>query len=285
MTIVAARGICPPTGERGAVTCETSGPAHVTSAKAAGDLAFVFLVYSVLGWGGANAFNSAQDRDEGPVNLLPDPPPRPPRLGVFGIACGVLSVVVACAWPGMQRVVPFVASCFILSIAYSWRGGPVRRLKEIGVLDNVTNALGCGPLALAIGWGARGPLEPRLAIYALGFFLALFGGFTTTQLFQLREDDTYATARNYTSLVGPSRALRLGALAFFAHVVVLAMVIPLHGKAVLAFGAWALLVALAAVHSFRWARRPFENPHGRMLRQMTLMLASQVCFVAGAAAL
>ena len=180
---------------------------HVAFAKAVSDLAFLFLVYSVLGWGGANAFNSAEDRDEGPVNLLPNPPPRPRRLGAFGVACGVLSILVACAWPGMARVVPFVAVCFTLSVAYSWRGGPVRRLKEVGILDNVTNALGCGPLALAIGWGARAPFEPRLAVYAIGFFLALFGGFTTTQLFQLRAGDTYETARTSAKPWLPSIAV------------------------------------------------------------------------------
>lgn len=259
-------------------------PGPVTASRALSDLAFLFLVYSVLGWGGGNAFNSAEDRDTGPVNLLPNPPPRPAHLGAFGLGCGALAVIVASAWPGMTRVVPFVLACQLLSIAYSWRSGPFRRLKEVGVLDAVTHALGTGPLALAIGWGARAPFESRAWVYALGFFLALFGGYATTQIFQLSPRDTYATARNYTSLVGPARALRIGALAFAAHVLVLASVARGHSVARVAFAAWALLVVAAAAHSLCWSRRPFAHAHRGMLRQMALMMASQVCFLVGACA-
>lgn len=253
------------------------GPAHAL------DLVYLFVVYSVLGWGGANAFNSAEDRDEGPVNLLPDPPPRPRYLGAFGLGCGALAIVVASAWPGMARTVAPIVLSGALSIAYSWRSAPFRRFKEIGILDNVTNALGCGPLALTIGWGARAPYEATLAVYGVGFFAALFGGYTTTQIFQLDPSDTYATARNYTSLVGPARALRLGALAFVVHAVVLASVVRWGGIVTAPFAAWLVLVAIAAVHSARWSQAPFTSPHRRMLRQLAMMMGSQVCFVAGAA--
>ena len=238
------------------------------------DLLFLFIVYSVLGWGGTSAFNSAEDRDEGPVNMLPNPPPRPAHLGAFGIACGVLSVVVTLVWPGKLRVLPFVALAGLLSIAYSYRGGPFRRLKEIGIVDNVTNALGCGPIAIAIGWGVAAPFDHQLFVVAAGFFLAFFGGYTTTQIFQLREDDTYATARNYTSLLGAPLALRLSALVFVAHVLVL-----LATHAHLAYAPWVILVLIAAVHALRWARAPHDDPYRRMQIQLTLMMTSQACFV------
>ena len=149
--------------------------------------------------------------------------------------------------------------CFFLSIAYSWRSGPFRRLKEIGGADNVTNALGSGPIALAIGWSARAPLDDRFAPYAIGFFLALFGGFTTTQIFQLHPTDTYATARNYTALVGAPRALRIGALAFVIHVFVLVFAVGsvahAHGASAFAFASWAVLVVFAAAHSLSLVAR------------------------------
>lgn len=245
------------------------------------DLLFLFLVYSVFGWGGANAFNSAEDRDDGPVNLLPNPPPRPRHLRQFGIGCGVLAVLLASAWPAMQRTLVPIAIAGALSFAYSWKSSRVRRLKEVGLADNVTNACGCGPLALAIGWGARAPYDASLAGPSVGFFLALFGGYTTTQIFQLAPDEPYTSARNYTTWVGPKRALRIGALAFVLHVAVLAFSLRWTSPASAAFGVWATLVALAAVHSYAWASTPFVNPHGRMLRQMGLMMASQLAFVAG----
>lgn len=245
------------------------------------DLLYLFLVYSVLGWGGANAFNSAEDRDDGPINLLPNPPPRPRYLRQFGIGCGALAVLLASVWPGMQRTLLPIAIAGALSFAYSWKSGGFRRLKEVGLVDNMTNACGCGPLALAIGWGARAPYDISLVGPSVGFFLALFGGYTTTQIFQLAPDDTYTSARNYTTLVGPRRALRIGALAFVSHVVVLAFSIRWTSAASAAFGTWATLVVLAAGHSYSWANTPFVNPHSRMLRQMGLMMASQLAFVVG----
>ena len=245
------------------------------------DLVFLLVVYSVLGWGGTNAFNSAEDRDEGPVNLLPAPPPRPAHLGAFGMAWGALSIVVTIAWPGRLRVLPLVALAAALSLAYSYRGAPFRRLKEIGIVDNVTNALGCGPIAIAIGWGVAAPFDLRLLPIAAGFFLAFFGGYTTTQIFQLRDDDTYATARNYTSLLGAPLALRLSAVAFLAHVVVLLAVLRARALSSVAYGAWIALVLLAALHAWRWARVPRDAPQRRMLIQLSLMMGSQVCFLIG----
>ncbi len=222
------------------------------------NLVFLLLVHSVLGWGGTNAFNSAEDRDEGPVNMLPSPPPRPAHLGAFGIAWGLLAILVTIAWPGQVRVVPFVILAALLSLAYSYRGGPFRRLKEIGIVDNVTNALGCGPIA--IGWGVAAPFDCRLVPIAAGFLLAFFGGYTTTQIFQLREDDTYATARNYTSLFGAPLALRLSALALLAHLVALLAVVRERALGSIAYSAWVLLVLVAALHAWRWARLPRDVP-------------------------
>ena len=52
-----------------ALTGWLTSPMH---GHAVSDLAFLVVVHSVLLWGGTNAFNSAEDRDDGPVNLLPD---------------------------------------------------------------------------------------------------------------------------------------------------------------------------------------------------------------------
>src|SRR5262249_2195498 len=67
-----------------AMTGWLASPAHGLSRLAA-DVAFLVIVHSVLLWGGTNSFNSAEDRDEGPVNLLPHPPPMPRHLGAFGL--------------------------------------------------------------------------------------------------------------------------------------------------------------------------------------------------------
>lgn len=264
-----------------ALTGYVLAPSHARGAGLALDLAFLFLVYSVLGWGGANAFNSAEDEDAGPVNLLPDPPPRPRHLGAFGLACGAASVALALAWPGKARAVPFVLVAGLLSVAYSYRGAPFRRFKEVGGLDALTHALGCGPIAIALGWSAAAPLDASFAWPALGFFFAFFGGYTTTQIFQLAPGERYATGRNYTSLLGAPLALRVSVLCFAAHVVVLGLSV---GRAIVAsapYLVWASLVAVAALHALGWALRPWHAPYRRMQVQLGLMMTSHVTFLAG----
>jgi hypothetical protein len=46
----------------------------------------------------------------------------------------------------------------------------------------------------------------------------------------------------------------------------------------LLWGMWLVLVLFSAVHSWRWASAPFEQPYAKMMRQMTAMMGSQLCW-------
>ena len=249
------------------------------------DLALLFVVQSVLLWGGANAFNSAEDLDEGPVNLLPHPPPVPPHLAAFGLAANGLAIALA-ALRG-PRPAAIVLTASIVSVYYSWRGAPWRRGKEIGVIDNVVNGFGAGLGSILLGYTfTPAPLDARIVLVGLAFTLATFGGCPTSQIFQLSPRDTYATARNYTSLLGPSTTLRLGALLFFAHIVaVLVVTSPLGrvgvGSGVLLAG-WALLALAGSAQALAWSRAPFDRPYLRMTRQFGTMMASPTLWTAWA---
>jgi hypothetical protein len=239
------------------------------------DLAILFATYSVLLWGGANAFNSAEDQDRGPVNLLPDPPPTPPGLAPFGIAVQVFAIGVAAlrGW----RPAAIVAASVVASVFYSWRGAPWRRGKEIGVVDNLINATGTGFAAITLGYAITpAPIDARIVLIALAFTVATFGGVPTSQIFQLTPADTYETARNYASLLGARATLRVGALLFVAHVALLAAVgWPPRGLALAAWVGWAVLALAASGHSLEWSRNPFQKPYERMTRQFGMMMMSQ----------
>lgn len=270
-----------------ALTGYAASPARPSSLVAvAADLVLLFLVYSVLLWGGANAFNSSQDRDEGPVNLLPNPPPIPPRLALFGVATNVVAVAFA-ALRG-PRAAALVACAVVVSIFYSLRGAPWRRGKEIGVVDNVINAAGSGFAAIALGYlFTPAPIDGRILFLAAAFTIAIFGGVPTSQIFQLDPRDTYASARNYASLLGPKTTLRVGALLFVVHVVLLLVMgwPPRGGGSALVaalLGGWALLALGASVHSWWWARAPFRDPYRRMTRQLGMMMTSQTLFTIAA---
>ncbi len=246
------------------------GHAHVVA-----DLAFLAIVYSVLLWGGTNAFNSAEDRDTGLVNLLPDPPPRPRHLGAFGLAL-MLAAIAAAALRGATAML-LVATAVALSIFYSWRDAPWRRGKDIPGVDNLINALGCGLGSFALGWVTTGATMTRTPIYlGLAWTVCLFGGMPTAQIFQLRPNER---GTNWTSLLGAARTLRLGALLFAVHLALLAPI----SHATIATVIWAVGIGAAIVHSAWWARTPFVAPYRRMLRQMTLLTAAQLAWAIGAA--
>ena len=257
-----------------------AAPAGASVIHTARDLVILLIVYSVLGWGGANALNSSQDKDTGPVNLLVDPPPMPPRLAWFGVASSALAIPLALLLSRTSALLTTLM--FVLSIAYSVRLPGLRwRGKEVGVLDNLINASGCGMLAVLLGASATGEaMTGRVILFGAAFSIAIFGGYPTTQIFQLQEGERYETARNFTSLVGPARALRTSAACFAIHViVVLALAAPLRGELTLwramLVVAWLALVASACVASLRWARAPFDRAYHRMTRQMATMLTSQ----------
>ena len=107
----------------------------------------------------------------------------------------------------------------------------------------------------------------------------------TSQIFQLSPRDTYATARNYAALLGPRVTLRVGAILFLVHVVlVVAGGWPApHGAVLIALlGGWCALAFVASGHSWRWSRAPFADPYRRMTRQLGMMMTSQTLFTIAA---
>jgi 4-hydroxybenzoate polyprenyltransferase len=255
-----------------AMTGWLASPAHQLRQIVA-DGTFLIIVHSVLLWGGTNAFNSAEDRDDGPVNLLPHPPPIPPRLRAFGIAL-MLAAVAASSLRGLPCVI-LAAIATVLSIFYSFRGAPWRRGKEIPGVDNLINALGCGAGSFWFGWCSTGaPITPAMIYLGLAWSVCLFGGMPTAQIFQLRTGE-----RNWTSVLGAARTLRLGALLFAVHLLLLGWWTPWR----VTTAVWCAGIVGGIVHSAWWSRTPLTDPYRRMLRQMTLLTGAQLAWALGCA--
>lgn len=252
------------------------------------DLGLMFLVYSVLLWGGTNAYNSSHDRDVGPVNLLPDPPPIPPHLASFGLTAEALACVLSFALFGI-RAAALACVAAMLSVLYSRRrSGPNRRGKDIPGVDIAINALGCGLGSVLFGFVVSGePLTPFVAVVGLAFSVAIFGGVPTSQIFQRPEAGGGDHDENYTSRLGPARTLRVGAMLLVVHAVVLSMATTeaewsWSGATRTLVGTWLLLVMAGAIHSWRWSRTPLVAPYRKMLRQMSLMMTSQLAWTVAA---
>ena len=154
----------------------------------------------------ATAFNSAYDRDEGPVGGLEAPPPVPEGLLGFSLALAALGAVLAVPAGGAFLL------CYALAVgwtaAYShpatrWKAGPVSSALAI--------ALGQGAVGFAAGWVSAAPLTLSALFVAGAASAALtaVGLYPLTQVFQVEEDRARGD-RTLAATFGPARALRLG---------------------------------------------------------------------------
>lgn len=217
------------------------------------DLLVAFVAFHVFGYGGATAFNSYYDRDEGPVGGLATPPPvhdalLPASLALQAIGAALLMLV-------GPAVLAAYLTMFVVGVAHSH---PAVRLKARPLLGTAVIALTQGAVAFLAGWAtARGDLasarEPLGWLGALSATLVTLGFYPLSQLFQIAED---ARRGDRTAAVvwGPRACFALAALAFSAGGLACATLAhlrfgPLDSVVVLA--GFAGLVALV----FDWRRR------------------------------
>lgn len=147
-----------------------------------------FFCFHVFLYGGATAFNSYYDRDEGPIGGLEHPPPVVPALLPFSLAMKAVGLVLAALVNPSFLAIAVVL--VLLSVAYS-RSWP--RLKARPWASMLTVGIGQGALVYVGAWSAvRGEalsvLEPiglLGMLTAIAFIVALY---PLTQLFQVDED-------------------------------------------------------------------------------------------------
>ena len=214
-----------------------------------------FVACHVFLYGGATAFNSYYDRDEGPVGGLERPPPVSPALLPFSLG------VKAVGWLLAALVnLPFWLLYGIfaaLSLAYSH---PRPRLKAHPVGSLITVGFGQGVLAYLAAWAAvRGELGsvlgPTGLLGALAAMLLILALYPLTQLYQVDEDARRGD-RTIAVVWGPARC--------FAFAVVCSVLGGLAMLGVLAqrFGRLdALLVGLGLlgqVAAVGWWARGYE---------------------------
>jgi 1,4-dihydroxy-2-naphthoate octaprenyltransferase len=157
----------------------------------------------------ATAFNSAYDKDEGPVGGMEAPPPVPPSLRGFSLALGAAGTVFAIPAGGVFLLTYALAAGW--TAAYSH---PATRWKSAPVSSTLAIGLGQGVVGFLAGWAAAAPLDPAAPVFIAGAASAAFtavGLYPATQVFQVAEDRARGD-RTLAVALGPAQALRLGAL-------------------------------------------------------------------------
>lgn len=186
-----------------------------------------FAAMHIFLYGGATAYNSYYDRDEGPVGGLKQPPPVTAELLPFSLVWQVAGAVLALTVNEVFFLLYLLI--FALFSAYSYPGV---RLKKRPVFGLLTVALGQGVLA-GLGGAAAASVSPGALPPLAWLGIVAASGLTTgfypiTQIYQI-DEDLRRGDRTFAAWVGPARTFRFALL-------------------VMAAGSAALIPAFAAVY-------------------------------------
>lgn len=145
-----------------------------------------FILVHLALYPGANAFNTAYDRDEGPIGGLAQPPPVPEGLDRWSTILQAAGAVLA-PLVGIGFAVAYLALWAIFT-AYSH---PRTRWKRSAVASTIAITIGQGGLGFALGWtAAGGGWPPDLAGILAGAtaITAVAALWPWTQLYQVEAD-------------------------------------------------------------------------------------------------
>jgi len=185
--------------------------AFLADARFVAPLAIGFVSLHLFLYPGITAFNSAYDRDTGPVSGMLCPPPVP--AGLLGVSLTIQAIGAMLAAAVGPAFLVIYCAIALLAAGYSH---PRTRWKASPWGSAATVALGQGLLGFLAGWcaargGLPGILDDRVLLGGVTAALTTLGLYPPTQVFQTDED----AARGDQTLavaLGPVRALRFGSL-------------------------------------------------------------------------
>ncbi len=263
--------------------------------------------------GGTLAFNSAYDKDTGPVAYLSNPPKPPAWLAMASLSLMIAGTVLSRFIVGSAFSL-IVAVCLVLSVLYSH---PAVRLKSRPGWDLLVNMIGYGGATTwagllagkaayfgadvnacaAGGWrnvpwpGLQGSVVLQLQESMSGGagwmtlgFVFLFGSFyPLTQLYQM-QDDLERGDRTLCTALGGKRSLQLALLLGLVAGGFLAWGLMMRNATwSLAFPALAL--SAWSIHLIQWlnqeAQMEPEEQEKRMYRALKLWALMDVAVVTG----
>ena len=177
------------------------------------------------------------------------------------IGCGL-----AALFTQLTLLMSMVAT--LLSIAYSVRIPGIKwRGKEIGGIDVLIDALGCGIVGIILGYSIGGAIpDERVWWISIAFTITVAGSYAATQIFQLKAVDTYQTARNFSTLFGAARALKFGALLLIIGFIMIHSLITFEyfhevfNNFIGYFYLFFIFIFLYGVFQcLKWSKNPFQN--------------------------
>lgn len=232
-----------------------------------------FLNVHLLLFGGATAYNSFWDKDEGPIGGLQHPPEMKPWMWWASWLLQFSGLLLALV-EGY-----FYAGIYILSMLFfwlysspltRWKGRPIKSLIAIGVSTGLN--------AVLMGYIAAGGQPPSLIVWAaaMGVMLILLSLYPLSQVYQQEEDgergdDTFALA------YGSKAVQQFFSASFFigSLVTTAALVSKYYGLGIL-FGLSAVGIGLIIQ---RKIQKLFKKDMGSYQGVMRIKYSTSIAFV------
>ena len=180
-----------------------------------------FLNVHLLLFGGATAYNSYWDRDEGPIGGLKNPPKMSDWMWFASLFLQAVGLIIAIPAGNLFIAVYGVSMLFFWlysSPMARWKGKPIRSLLAIGISTG-TNSMLLG--FLAAGGQTIGLTE---GLAALGVALVILSLYPTSQIYQMEEDRRRGD-RTFAVEFGAEGVLKFYSIAFGLGILLLSITI------------------------------------------------------------
>lgn len=242
-----------------------------------GQFGLQFLNVHVLLFGGATAYNSWWDKDEGPIGGLKSPPKMnrwmwPASLAIQFAGLGWASVV------GWNYVIIYAVSMIFFWL-YStplarWKGKPIRSVIAIGISTG-TNSFFLGYLA-AGGY----PITFTQDIIAIGVAAIILSLYPVSQVYQT-EEDLIRGDRTFAVQFGLKGVQWFFAILFLLGSLLLTIMLYLQNQQMgIIFGV-VTLIAYLVLSVFVWKLEGKQAEYDFVMRIKFLASFSFVAFISG----
>lgn len=161
-----------------------------------------FFNVHLLLFGGATAYNSYWDKDEGPIGGLKNPPPMSRWMWMMSLLLQAVGLLIAI--PAGNAFLGIYVLSMLLFWLYStpharWKGEPVKSLIAIGISTG-TNSFLMGYLSAGMN-----PIKISVLFAAVGVALIILSLYPISQLYQMdddrkRGDRTFAIRYGFTGV-------------------------------------------------------------------------------------
>ncbi|WP_421775091.1 UbiA family prenyltransferase [Gracilimonas sp.] len=236
-----------------------------------------FLNVHVLLFGGATAYNSWWDKDEGPIGGLKSPP----KMKSWMWPASMIMQYGGLAWAitiGWNYAIIYVVSMFFFWL-YStplarWKGKPVLSIVAIGISTG-TNSFFMGYLA-AGGY----PITYSEDLITIGVAAIILSLYPVSQIYQTEEDKSRGD-RTFAVRYGIQGVKWFFSLMFLLGASMLSVMLYLkNGQLGLVFGGLALS-AYAILSVFVWKLKGDQHEYEIVMRMKFFASFSFVAFIVG----